>query len=228
MQNNVKRLRIERGLSLSDVARAASTTPAQIQKLERGERRLTDTWLYRLSNALQCLPAEILLDHGFHPLRDSVAPVEFIASPACTTPTNADHFIFIPLYDDPADKHSAMMLKNPAHRKSGLLFDPLLLRDITHTQPTELALIRHYGDAMNPTISESDLLMIDPTQSLVQEDGIYALNMKGRLVIRRLQQRPHDTHTVVISDNKDYPPYTLDTHNGLELIGKIIWISKKL
>ena len=52
MQNRIGILRVEKGLSLTDLARLAGTTKAQIQKLERGERRLSLQWMSRLARAL--------------------------------------------------------------------------------------------------------------------------------------------------------------------------------
>jgi transcriptional regulator with XRE-family HTH domain len=58
--NRIAAIREEKGLGLSDVARLAKTTPAQIQKLERGERRLTVEWMRRLADAMGVKPSELL------------------------------------------------------------------------------------------------------------------------------------------------------------------------
>jgi transcriptional regulator with XRE-family HTH domain len=60
MQNRIGVLRRERGLSLAALAKAAGTTKAQIQKLERGDRRLSLDWMERLANALQVKPSDLL------------------------------------------------------------------------------------------------------------------------------------------------------------------------
>lgn len=63
MKNRIAILRRERGLTLTALAAASGTTKAQIQKLERGERRLSLDWMERLAPALgvkvwELLPAE--------------------------------------------------------------------------------------------------------------------------------------------------------------------------
>jgi transcriptional regulator with XRE-family HTH domain len=60
MQNRIGVLRRERGLSLADLAKAAGTTKAQIQKLERGDRRLSLEWMERLAAALGVKASDLL------------------------------------------------------------------------------------------------------------------------------------------------------------------------
>jgi transcriptional regulator with XRE-family HTH domain len=60
MQNRIGILRLEKGLSLTDLAKAAGTTKAQIQKLERGERRLSLGWMERLARALDVKMSDLL------------------------------------------------------------------------------------------------------------------------------------------------------------------------
>lgn len=60
MQTRIAILRKEKGLSLEDVAKAAGTTKAQIQKLERGDRRLSLEWMRRLARAMDTKVSELL------------------------------------------------------------------------------------------------------------------------------------------------------------------------
>ncbi len=52
MKNRIAQIRQLKGMSLTEVANAASTTKAQIQKLEKGEGRLTLDWIERIARAL--------------------------------------------------------------------------------------------------------------------------------------------------------------------------------
>jgi len=58
--NRIREWRQKRGWSLQQLAEASDTTRAQIDKLERGERRLTVDWMVRLAKPLDCLPADLL------------------------------------------------------------------------------------------------------------------------------------------------------------------------
>ena len=63
VKNRIGHLRNERGWSLADLAKAAGTTKSQIQKLERGDRRLTLDWMERLARGLN-VPISDLLPEG--------------------------------------------------------------------------------------------------------------------------------------------------------------------
>ena len=60
MTNRIAAIREEKGIRLTELTRKAKTTPSQIQKLERGERRLTVEWMQRLGAALGVKPSELL------------------------------------------------------------------------------------------------------------------------------------------------------------------------
>lgn len=60
MQTRIAFLRQKKGLSLGDLARAAGTTKAQIQKLERGDRRLSLEWMERLARAMDTKISDLL------------------------------------------------------------------------------------------------------------------------------------------------------------------------
>ena len=60
MKNNIKQIRKERGLTLAQVAQYAGTTAQQIGMLERGDRRLSDVWMERLSFALKVEPYQLI------------------------------------------------------------------------------------------------------------------------------------------------------------------------
>ena len=60
--NRIKTLRKDRGWSMEQLAEACNppTTASQINKLEKGQRKLNDEWLERLAKALGVKPYELL------------------------------------------------------------------------------------------------------------------------------------------------------------------------
>jgi transcriptional regulator with XRE-family HTH domain len=60
MPNRIKELREARGMTLDQVGEAARTSAQQISRLEKGERRLTDTWMHRIAGALGVTAADLL------------------------------------------------------------------------------------------------------------------------------------------------------------------------
>lgn len=58
--SRLREIREKQGLSQAELAERAGTSQSQIDRLEKGHRRLTVDWLNRLSQALRCTPTEIL------------------------------------------------------------------------------------------------------------------------------------------------------------------------
>ena len=59
-KNHIRELRKGRGLSQNELARKIGTSNQQVSYLETGRRRLTDIWMLRLAEALECHPADLL------------------------------------------------------------------------------------------------------------------------------------------------------------------------
>lgn len=72
MKNRIKELRVQKGLTLEQLANACGTDKSQIQKLEIGTRRLTDRWLEKLTKALNEGPENIL---GFSETEDTPSKI---------------------------------------------------------------------------------------------------------------------------------------------------------
>jgi phage repressor protein C with HTH and peptisase S24 domain len=60
VENRINELRKKAGLTLEQLALRANTTPAQVQRLEAGTRRLSDHWMGRLAPALGVEPVELI------------------------------------------------------------------------------------------------------------------------------------------------------------------------
>jgi len=56
----IRAIRVQKGMSLQTVAEKAGTTKSQIDKLEKGERRLTVDWLLRIAGALGVEASQML------------------------------------------------------------------------------------------------------------------------------------------------------------------------
>lgn len=59
-ENRLYELRKRRGMTLDALAQAVGTTKMQIQRLEKGTRRLSDQWIYRLAPVLGVSPGQLL------------------------------------------------------------------------------------------------------------------------------------------------------------------------
>lgn len=103
MVNFLREIRKEKKLTLEQVAERADASTAQIQKLERGERRLTIDWVRRLAVALDVTEAEIL---GIEVAGDSnpVPVVGYVGAGAEVFPID-DHHKGAGLYEADAPPH---------------------------------------------------------------------------------------------------------------------------
>lgn len=60
MKNNINSLRKAKGLSMSALAEKVGCTQQQIDRLEKGRRKLSAEWMEKLCNALDCRPLELV------------------------------------------------------------------------------------------------------------------------------------------------------------------------
>lgn len=106
-----------------------------------------------------------------------------------------------------------------------------LRRTIGPANPSNLAIISAYGDSMEGTFSDGDLLLVDKGITEVKVDAVYVLALGEELYIKRLQRRP-DGVILMLSDNPKYSPFEID--NGrlmdFQVLGRVLlaWNTRKL
>ncbi|MEW6595692.1 MAG: S24 family peptidase [Thermodesulfobacteriota bacterium] len=93
----------------------------------------------------------------------------------------------------------------------------------------DLALISVIGDSMEPTLSEGDVVLLDMTTKSVLDGSIYALQLNGGLLVKRIQRRL-DGSVVVKSDNPRYDTEEVseDKADRLKIIGRVVWVGRRL
>ena len=94
--------------------------------------------------------------------------------------------------------------------------------------PRRLALIDVRGDSMAPTINDGDLILLD-TREAQQTEGIYAINLAGGLLVKRLRLRLSGA-VEVISDNERYGTETIsgDQPAQLHIVGRVVWQGRRI
>lgn len=65
--NNLERLRTDAGLSRPKLATLMNTSPQQIEKLEKGQRKLSPEWIGRAADALGVQPAALITEGELPP-----------------------------------------------------------------------------------------------------------------------------------------------------------------
>lgn len=97
------------------------------------------------------------------------------------------------------------------------------LRALTRSPADELAIVRVDGDSMEPTLCDSDWVLVDKRQTRISREGIYALHIYEDAWVKRLTLNLRDKVVKIISDNPRYPTQDMP-EEGLHLIGRVIWI----
>lgn len=97
-KNRIGTLRTGAGLSIQELADRCDTTYQQIYRLEKGERRLTATWMRRIAAALHCDPMD-LLEHSAPP-PNNVQVTSMVGEGERCLPLEKGLAIALPYYQD--------------------------------------------------------------------------------------------------------------------------------
>lgn len=92
----------------------------------------------------------------------------------------------------------------------------------------KVCFINATGNSMQPVIDDSDLLLVDLSHKDFIDEGIYVIRLENTLLVKRLQKIPNGI--ILISDNAQYSPITLNSdnfnENDVAIIGKVISVIK--
>ena len=98
-------------------------------------------------------------------------------------------------------------------------------RNLSISGAGNLAVLTAYGDSMQPTFSDGDLLLVDRGVREVRLDAVYVLALNDELFVKRVQRRITDGAVVIKSDNPLYDPVVLTNgeRRSLEVLGRVVW-----
>lgn len=145
------------------------------------------------------------------------------------TLTKIDHseFALIPHFDAQASAgHGAInyntesSVKFHAFRQEWLLNKGLKAKNLI-TIPVK-------GDSMFPTMNDKDTILVDKSQTILNDGTIYVLRQGDELLVKRVQRLLNGV--TLISDNKIYAPMTVyseDLYN-FSILGQVVHISHDL
>jgi phage repressor protein C with HTH and peptisase S24 domain len=179
----LKELRERAGLSMQALAARAGTSAPQINKLEKGERRLTLDWMVRLSRGLGVDLAELL------PARAEAAAA---AGPAPADP--------VPGSFPPPAETGGMIPMRSAARGGGE--QQMFLADgpIDYIRcPPSLARVRDayaiymVGDSMTPRFRQGQILHVNPYKPPQPGAGVVVTKLDDAVLIKEFVRRGADT-----------------------------------
>lgn len=105
-------------------------------------------------------------------------------------------------------------------------FDPHWLRRLGVAAATA-ALIRVEGDSMAPTLSDGDEILVDRAARRLR-DGLWVLRLDGALLVKRVAVRPDGARVSILSDNPAYPGWPDCDPAAVDVVGRVVWVGRRL
>ncbi len=97
------------------------------------------------------------------------------------------------------------------------------VRTLKPTGLDALRFIHGYGDSMNPTFADGDVLLVDTGVHECKVDGVYVLEANDRLYIKRVRQRLDGSYEIS-SDNPTVKTVdVLDGRSQVGIRGRVLW-----
>ena len=222
--NNIERFREERGWKRPHLAKLMGTSPQQVERLEKGQRKLAQEWIDKAAAAFGVEPAEII----------TVVPHQALVQaqrsqlPDRQATKTADGGETIPIVA--LDLSLSMGPGTPIEdfvESEPIEMDVGLLREITRSPYHRLRIVRGIGDSMEPKFNTGDRFLVDTTvRTLNRIDGYYWITLWGSHGLKRL--RPSGPGRVlIISENKEYDPIDVAA-DELTIEGRAIWLARDL
>lgn len=200
-------------------------------------------WAYKIGQEFGCSTDWLMRGEGFRPQGvDFNFPVTRVMVTKNKTPlknerddlrlrqptSSGDEYVHIPRYEVSASAGGGAVIHNE-QVADYLSFRAEWVRNTLGVSVRDLALISVIGDSMEPTLSEGDVVLLDMTTRSVLDGSIYALQLNGGLLVKRIQ-RKLDGSVVVKSDNARYDTETVseDKADRLKIIGRVVWVGRRL
>ena len=181
--NRIKNRRQARGWTLQQLADASGTSKSQIDKLEKGERRLTVDWMVRLAKPLGCDPRELL--------PDQVSELKTVA------------------FTEPVAPPSTLPVKGAAR---GGKAQEMFITDgpIDHVpRPHYLQHVKDayaiyvVGDSMAPMYRPGQLLFVNPYKPPTAGSGVVIVQPDGAVLIKEFVKQK--SNGVVLREYRPTP-----------------------
>lgn len=231
-------------MSQEALAKLASTSQAQIDRLEKGQRKLTKEWAMRLAPHLGIDPSDLLFPGKARHL-ESEEVAETIGTTSSRKMTIGQETGRRGIPDDASaqlDVTAGMggggltIISDGVPGRAGMTFAAEHVRDYWRLPGEVLAalglkardviVVPVQGDSMSDTLVEGDFVFVDTRHRLPSPDGIYCLTDDfGGLVVKRLevvsQPRDEEVMVMVISDNPKHPPKPRAL-SDMQIIGRVL------
>jgi repressor LexA len=105
-------------------------------------------------------------------------------------------------------------------------FDPRLLAQLG-VRADAAAEIQARGTSMAPLIEDGDLMLVDQRDRRIPaQAAVFVIRLDGALMVKRVARVR--TMLAVTSDNPDAPPIAPQPADAVDVIGRVVWLSRAL
>lgn len=212
MNKNLKILRNTLGLKQDEFGKKIGRTKSAISNYEAGTRQIDNTTIKLICNIFNVNPDWLLNGTG----------EMFIGE---NRQQEVSDIISIPYYPEVSAAAGSGALVYDENTVKHLQISSAIINISTGDN---VCLINATGNSMQPVIDDKDLLLVDLSQKLITDEGIYVIRLDTTLVVKRVQKILNGI--ILISDNPQYPPRELTADNFNEndaaVIGKVIAVIK--
>jgi phage repressor protein C with HTH and peptisase S24 domain len=202
MDNRIQELRKKQGMTLAQLAEKTASTPQQIGRLEKGERRLTTDWMEKIASALNVLPEDLMTDN--HGERVVIPEINLNTLKQSTLPQTS-----------PNVAEADNVLSEWAVPKQ-------LLANQVGAEST-MRIIQVMGDSMIPEFNPGDRVMVNTADRSPSPPGVFVLWDGFGLIIKRCEMVPHSSppRAILSSSNINYSTYEMDLKE-LDIQGRVV------
>lgn len=104
--------------------------------------------------------------------------------------------------------------------------DPGLLESLG-ISPGHAAMLPAMGESMAPTIRDGDMMLVDERDRRVGTRGaVFVIRLDGTLMVKRVARA--DGRLAITSDNPDYAPIPPRLPAEVDVLGRVVWLSRTL
>lgn len=220
--NNIAAFREAKGWARPELAKRMSTTPQQIERLEKGMRGLNTDWIEKAATAFGVPVGDIITpgaaDDGYV-LSDRLPTRSASADDGTVDIISLDLSVSM----GPGTLIEDMIEEEPVKWDLGLL------RILTRSPFHFLRQIRGIGDSMEPTLRTGDRVLIDTAdRALTRMHGIYWIDHFGAHGLKRLRAAGSG-RLMISSDNKVAGGPDFDVAaDELRIHGRAIWFGREM
>lgn len=215
--NNVRILRINRGVQQSQLALMTGIKQSALSKIEKRQQNISRDQIEAIKKALNvteedifCNPTDNETCHLFDENKSIGQKKENII--------NAIAFIEVVT----AHLSSGEVI---TETKGFQTMPTPLLKSITSAEPKNIKIMEVKNDCMYPTIKDGDWVWVDSSIKKPKGDGIYMFRVCEDIVFKRVIFDFLNNKAKIVSDNAKYPALETDQLNNLNVLGKVICIN---